>query len=94
MEKFSVFSITLMTFGMLLFGLNRIIDSYSEPIILLGYIFLIGVVLSIIAIARREDGRLKFISLISFFVLLFFITWFESFQVLQIITWLKISIKI
>ena len=38
MEKFSVFSITLMTFGMLLFGLNRIIDSYSEPIILLGYI--------------------------------------------------------
>ena len=36
MEKFSVFSITLMTFGMLLFGLNRIIDSYSEPIILLG----------------------------------------------------------
>ena len=94
MKKFSVFSITLMTFGMLLFGLNRIIDSYSEPIILLGYIFLIGVVLSIIAIARREDGRLKFISLISFFVLLFFITWFESFQVLRIITWLKISIKI
>ena len=94
MEKFSVFSITLMTFGMLLFGLNRIIDSYSEPIILLGIFLLIGVVLSIIAIARREDGRLKFISLISFFVLLFFITWFESFQVLQIITWLKISIKI
>ncbi|MBV6706468.1 MULTISPECIES: hypothetical protein [Bacillus cereus group] len=90
MKKFSVFSITLMTFGMLLFGLNRIIDSYSEPIILLGYIsFLIGVVLSIIAIARREDGRLKFISLISFFVFLFFITWFESFQVLRIITWLK-----
>ena len=71
MEKFSVFSITLMTFGMLLFGLNRIIDSYSEPIILLGIFLLIGVVLSIIAIARREDGRLKFISLISFFVLLF-----------------------
>ncbi|HDV7170029.1 TPA: hypothetical protein RJ119_002555 [Bacillus cereus] len=89
MKKFSVFSIILMTFGMLLFGLNRIIDSYSEPIILLGYISLIGVVLSIIAIARREDGRLKFISLISFFVLLFFITWFESFQVLRIITWLK-----
>ena len=38
MKKISVFSIILMTFGLLLFGLNRIIDSYSEPIILLGYI--------------------------------------------------------
>ncbi|MDM5371021.1 hypothetical protein QUF96_05505 [Bacillus bombysepticus] len=90
MKKFSVFSITLMTFGLLLFGLNRIIDSYSEPIILLGYIsFLIGMVLSFIAIAKREDGRLKFISLISFFVVLFFITWFESVQILRIITWIK-----
>ncbi|MDA2385711.1 hypothetical protein PDN41_29260 [Bacillus cereus] len=83
MKKFSVFSITLMIFGLLLFGLNRMIDSYSEPIILLGYIsFFIGMVLSFIAIARREDGRLKFISLISFFVVLFLITWFESVQVL------------
>ena len=40
MKKISVFSIILMTFGLLLFGLNRIIDSYSEPIILLGYILL------------------------------------------------------
>lgn len=80
MKKFSVFLIILMIFGMLLFGLNRIIDSYFEFIILLGYIFfLIGVVLSIIVIVRCEDGRLKFILFIFFFVFLFFIIWFELF---------------
>ena len=35
-------------------------------------------VLSFIAIARHEDGRVKFISLIFFFVVLFFITWFAG----------------
>ncbi|MDM5239716.1 hypothetical protein QUF83_27390 [Bacillus cereus] len=90
MKRFSILSITLMIFGLLLFGLNWIIDGYSEPIVLLGYIsFLVGIVLSFIAIVKREDGTLKFISLISFFAVMFLITWFESFQVLRIITWLK-----
>ncbi|MGE6539316.1 hypothetical protein [Bacillus luti] len=90
MRKFSLLSVTLMILGLVLFGLNWIIDSYSEPIVLLGYIsFLFGIVLSFIAIVKREDGTLKFISLISFFVVMFLITWFESFQVLRIITWLK-----
>ncbi|WML31196.1 hypothetical protein RCG24_04765 [Neobacillus sp. OS1-32] len=90
MKRFSILSITLMIMGLLLFGLNWIIDGYSEPIVLLGYIsFLVGIVLSFIAIAKREDGTLKFISLISFFVVMFLIIWFEPFQVLRIITWLK-----
>jgi hypothetical protein len=90
MKKFSILSIALMIIGILLFGLNWIIDGYSEPIALFGFIsFLIGIVLSFIAIAKREVGTLKFISLISFFVVMFLISWFEPFQVLRIITWLK-----
>lgn len=79
-----------MIMGLLSFGLNWMIDGFSEPIVLFGYIsFLVGIVLSFIAIAKREDGSLKFISIFSFFVVMFLITWFEPFQVLRIITWLK-----
>ncbi|HYK72167.1 MAG TPA: hypothetical protein VEV44_03395 [Pseudoneobacillus sp.] len=79
-----------MIIGLLLFGLNWIIDGYSDPIVFFGVIsYLIGIVLSFIAIAKREDGTLKFITVISFFVVMFLITWFEPFQVLRIITWLK-----
>ena len=90
MKRFSILSIALMMIGLLLFGLNRIIEVYSEPIILFGFIsFLIGIVLSFIAIVKREEGTLKFISPISFFVVMFLITWFEPFHVLRMITWLK-----
>ncbi|PEX86544.1 hypothetical protein [Bacillus cereus] len=90
MGKFSVLSMVLMFIGLLLFGLNWIIDGYSEPIVLFSFIsFLVGSVLSLIAVAKREKGTLKFISLISVFVMMFLITWFEPFQVLRIITWLK-----
>ncbi|MGM9986219.1 MAG: hypothetical protein ACI35O_03220 [Bacillaceae bacterium] len=90
MKKFSKLSMAMIMIGLLFFGMNWIIDGYSEPIVLFGFIsFLVGIVLSFIAITKREEGTLKFISLISFFVVMFLITWFESFQVLRIITWLK-----
>ena len=89
-KRFSKWSITMITMGLLLFGLNWAIDAYSEPVVLLGFIsFLVGIVLSFIAIAKQEAGNLKFISLISFFVVMFLIAWFEPFHVLRMITWLK-----
>nr|WP_154309809.1 hypothetical protein [Metabacillus lacus] len=76
--------------GLILIGLNWIIDGYFEMIVLISFIsLLVGVVLSFIAIAKKEKGTLKFISLISFFLMMFVVTWFEPFQLLRIITWLK-----
>lgn len=90
MKIFSGLSLSLMIVGLLLFGFNWIIEDYSEPIVLLGIIsFFVGIVSSFIAIAKQEEGILKFISLVSFFVVLFLITWFEPFQSVRIITWLK-----
>ncbi|WP_409296674.1 hypothetical protein V1498_02135 [Peribacillus sp. SCS-26] len=90
MKKFSKLSLTLMVIGLLSFGLNWILEGFSEPIALFGYLaFLFGIVLSFIAIAKQEVGTLKFISLISFFVVMFLITWFEPFQVFRVFTWLK-----
>ncbi|MGR5959344.1 hypothetical protein ACT7DM_05960 [Bacillus cereus] len=67
-------SITFIFIGLLLFGLNWIIDGYSEPIVIFSFIFLVGIVLTFIAVAKRGKGTLKFISLISFFVLMFLTT--------------------
>lgn len=90
MKRFSILSMIFMVIGILLFGFNWIIVGYSEPIVLFGFISsLIGIVLSFIAIAKQEVGTTKFISLLSFFVVLFLLTWFEPFQILHILTWIK-----
>ncbi|MGM9986965.1 MAG: hypothetical protein ACI35O_07010 [Bacillaceae bacterium] len=90
MKRFSLLSIGMMIIGILLFGLNWITEGYSEPIALLAFISVfVGIVLSFIAIAKQEEGTLKFISLISFFVVMFLVNWFEPFESYRIITWLK-----
>ncbi|WP_053368854.1 hypothetical protein [Bacillus sp. FJAT-27245] len=90
MKKFSILSAALLILGLSLYGLNWIIDGYSELAALFGFIsFLFGIVLSFIAIAKQEAGALKYISLIAFFVVMFLIIWFEPLEILRIITWLK-----
>lgn len=47
----------------------------SEPIFIIGLLFfIVGIVLSFIAMAKPEEGTLKYISLIYFFIVLFCIT--------------------
>ncbi|AXI11181.1 hypothetical protein CUC15_13905 [Oceanobacillus zhaokaii] len=90
MKSISIWSIVFIIFGLLFFGLNWIIVGYSELIAFIGAIFiLLGAIFSFIAIFKNEKGSLKFISLVSFFIILFLITWFEPFQALRIVTWLK-----
>ncbi|WP_397538538.1 hypothetical protein [Rummeliibacillus pycnus] len=90
MKPFSIGSIGLIILGLLIWGFNWIIDGYSDAIVIIGLIFLlIGTGFSLIAIAKKENGSLKFISLTSFLFILFFVTLFEPFQVIRIITWLK-----
>ncbi len=90
MKSFSKVSMGFIILGILLFGFNWIKEKYSEPIVFIGFVFLlVGMVLSFIAIARKEEGKLKIISLLTFFVALFLITWIEPLQVIRIMTWLK-----
>lgn len=90
MNRFSVSSIVFIFIGFLFFLLNWLIDGYVEPFVLTGVIFiLLGVVFSFIAISKRERGSVKYISLTTFFIILFLVTWFEPIQVLRMMTWLK-----
>ncbi|GGA28417.1 hypothetical protein FG382_00300 [Psychrobacillus lasiicapitis] len=90
MKRFSLISIFFMLLGLLSFTVNWIIEGYFEPLILTGFIFiLIGALFCFIAIFKKEAGSIKFITLTSFFVILFLVVWFEPFQVLRMMTWLK-----
>ena len=90
MNSYSKGSLGFIVLGIFLFGFNWISKGYSEPIVLSGFILLfIGVVLSFIAFARKEEGRLKMISLVSFFIVLLLITWIEPLQIVRMMTWLK-----
>lgn len=90
MKQFSIYSIAFIVLGLLLFGVNWIMGGDIKLIVLLGFISLsVGIVLSFMAIVKQEEGKLKIISLISFFAILFSTTWFHPFEFLRIMTWLK-----
>ena len=90
MKLFSIFSFLFIMIGLLLFGINSFINQYSEPIIFIGITcLLLAIILSFVAVKQREEGNLKFISVISSFIVLFLITWFEPFQLVRIMTWFK-----
>ncbi|MBT2757663.1 hypothetical protein J7E71_17375 [Mesobacillus foraminis] len=90
MKPFSIFSFGFIVLGLLLFEVNWIMEGYTETIVLLGFVSLCaGIVLSFIAIAKQEEGILKFISLISFFIILFLTTWFQPLDFIRITTWLS-----
>lgn len=95
MKSFSKISLGFIILGILLFAFNWITEEVSEPIVLIGGVFLIiGVILSFGAIVRKEEGKLKIISLLTFFVILFLITWIKPFQVIRMMTWLKNIVKL
>ena len=86
MKRFSISSIVFIFLGILFFILNWLLEGYIEPIVIF---ILFGVVLSFIAIAKREKGSVKYISIATFIILLFLVIWFEPFQVLRMMTWFK-----
>ncbi|WP_318508786.1 hypothetical protein [Bacillus sp. T3] len=90
MMLFSLWSIIFIFLGILSFGFNWFLEDYFEPIVPIGVIFLlVGLTSSLIAIYKSEKGKIKFISLASFFIIIFLVTWFEPFQVVRIVAWLK-----
>lgn len=90
MKPFSIWSIAFIILGLLLFGLTWRIEGSFEPLFFIGVIcMLVGIILSTIAYAKKEEGKLKVVSLISSFIFLFLITWYEPFLVVRMMTWFK-----
>lgn len=89
-KRYGVWSMGLIILGIVLFGLSLNIENQVEMTFLFGIIScLIGTVFGFVAIAKQEEGILKFISIGSFFIVLFLISCFEPFQFVRVLAWLK-----
>ncbi len=49
----------------------------------------ISLLLSFGAVFKREQGKAKFLPVLTFFLFSFIITWNESFQIVRLLTWMK-----
>lgn len=90
MVPFSKLSIVFVALGLLAFVINSIADGIIAPVALMGFVFLfLGVLLSFIAMSKKESGNTKVISFVAFFSISFYVVWFEPHLFLYVVTWLK-----
>ncbi|ARF16087.1 hypothetical protein SporoP17a_01460 [Sporosarcina ureae] len=76
--------------GLLAFVINWLTTEIIEPVVLIGFIFLVcGIIFSFIAFSKEEKGAMKIISCASFFIILLCLVWIEPFLFIYILTWLK-----
>lgn len=92
MKKFSRLSMLFLLAGLTFVIAYWLMQDSLEAFFLTGLLSLfLGVIFSFLAIVRRENGKTKFASLISVFVIGLAITWFEPFEIVRMMTWLKNS---
>ncbi|WP_025783314.1 hypothetical protein [Sporosarcina sp. D27] len=90
-RPFSTWSIVFIVFGLLAFAVNWMATEIIKTVVLAGYIFLVlGIFLSFIAFFKRENGVMKIISFVTFFIILLWLVLIEPFMFVYILTWLKI----
>ncbi|MGN7410989.1 hypothetical protein [Sporosarcina sp. SAFN-010] len=89
-RPFSTWSIVFMFLGLVAFAANWMTTEIIEPVVLVGYIFIVlGIIFSFIAFFKREKGVLKIISCVSFFIILLCLVLIEPLMFVYILTWLK-----
>ena len=90
MKKLSNLSILFVVIGLLILGSSYIYLDYIESLMGLGFgALLIGLLLSFGAMLKREQGKIKYLAVATFFLISFIIVWNEPFQILRVLTWLK-----
>ena len=90
MKRFSLLSIVLIIIGIITYGINGYMGENAELFILVGFISLfVAVILGLMAIAKNEAGKLKYVTILMVFVVLGIVTWAEPFQIVRVLTWLK-----
>jgi hypothetical protein len=90
MTGFSVWSSVFAVIGVLLFSSSNVFPELFEPLMALGFGFLIlGSLFCFAGLFKREIGIAKFLPVIVFFLLSFIIVWNEHFQIVRLLTWLK-----
>ena len=90
MKRFSMLSLLLIIMGIITYGINRYMGENAELFIFIGFICLfVAVILGLMAIAKNEAGKLKYVTILMTFVVFGIVIWAEPFQIVRVLTWLK-----
>lgn len=87
---FSKLSIIFAVIGAVVLSSSYIYSTYFEILMISGFSLLfISLLLSFGAVFKREQGKIKFLSVLTFFLFSFIITWYDPFQIVRLLTWMK-----
>ena len=90
MKSFSIWSVIFAVIGVLLFSSSYVFPELFEPLMALGFGFLIiGLLFCFGGLFKRDKGFAKFLAVLALFFLGFIIVWSEPFQIVRLHTWLK-----
>lgn len=90
MKRFSRLSLGFLIAGLVFLLWKTQMEGSAEPVLLTALLCLvIGAIFSLLAMAKKEKGKTKFTAIASFFAVTFMITWFEPFEIIRLMTWLK-----
>ncbi|MFJ8459268.1 hypothetical protein ACIQ57_09060 [Lysinibacillus xylanilyticus] len=87
---FSKLSIIFAVIGAVVLSFSYIYSTNFEIFMISGFgLLLISLLLSLGAVLKKEMGKYKFFPVITFFFCSFIITWYEPFQIVRLLTWIK-----
>ncbi|MCY9006871.1 hypothetical protein [Peribacillus frigoritolerans] len=90
MKRLSNWSIIFAVIGLLSFCCSLTFSKAFELLMISGIgALLIGMLCSFGAMYKNERGMSKFLAVAAFFLLSFILVWFEPFQIVRLLTWMK-----
>ncbi|KOP70154.1 hypothetical protein AMS59_20170 [Lysinibacillus sp. FJAT-14745] len=87
---FSKLSIIFAVIGAVLLSFSYIYSANFEILMISGFgLLFISLLLSLCAVFKREQEKYKIFPVITFFLCSFIITWYDPFQIVRLLTWMK-----
>lgn len=87
---FSKLSIIFAVIGAVVLSSSYIYSTNFEILMISGFSLLfISLLLSFGAVFKREQGKIKFLPVLTVFLFSFIITLYDPFQIVRLLTWMK-----
>ena len=86
----SKLSVIFSIIGVVILSFSYIYSSNFEILMISGFgIIFISILLSLVSVFKREQGKYKFLPALTFFLCSFIITMYDPFQIVRLLTWIK-----
>lgn len=87
---FSKLSIIFAIIGAVVLSFSYIYSTNFEIFMISGFgLLFVSLLLSLGAVFKSEQGKYKFFPVVTFFFCCFIIAWYDPFQIVRLLTWIK-----